>query len=87
MGVEARPELGRGEIGLPYLLGTAGIHIHGDILGGLVSTAAWASLSLRGPLPLYFSGTVGLEGCVLWVLCASIDLTAGISPTQGFFIE
>ena len=73
-------------IGLPYVLGSAGIHVHGEILGGLVSAAAWADLDLRGPLPPYFIGTFGLEGCALWVLCASIDVTAGISPEEGFFI-
>ena len=83
----AQPAIEQGELGLPYIVGTGGIHVHGEILGGLVSAAAWADLDLRGPMPLYFSGTVGLEGCVLWVLCASIELTAGISPTEGFFIE
>jgi hypothetical protein len=74
-------------LGLPYVLGSAGIHVHGEILGGLVSASAWGKLDLRGPIPIYFSGTFGLEGCVLWVLCASVDVTAGISPTDGFFIE
>jgi hypothetical protein len=74
-------------LGLPYVLGSAGVHVHGEILGGLVSASAWGKLDLRGPVPVWFSGTFGLEGCVLWVLCASVDVTAGISPEDGFFIH
>ncbi len=81
------PSFENAETGLPYILGSGGIHVHGEILGGLVSAAAWAELNLRGPIPLYFSGSVGLEGCVLWFICASVEFTAGISPTEGFFIE
>lgn len=73
-------------LGLPYVLGSAGVHVHGEILGGLVSASAWGKLDLRGPVPVYFSGTFGLEGCVVWVVCASVDVTAGISPEDGFFI-
>ena len=36
---------------LPYVVGTCGIYVHGEILGGLVSASAWANLSLRGPIP------------------------------------
>jgi hypothetical protein len=65
--------------GLPYVIGSCGIHVHGEILGGLVSASAWADLSLRGPIPVYFEGQVGLEGCVLWVFCGSVDCTAGLN--------
>lgn len=74
-------------IGLPYVLGSAGVYVHGEILGGLVSASAWGDLDLRGPLPIYYEGTFGLEGCVLWVICASVDVTAGISPSDGFYIH
>lgn len=70
--------------GLPYVIGACGIHLHGEILGGLVSASAWAELQLRGPAP-YFEGSIGLEGCVLWVICASIDVTAGFNA-DGFYI-
>jgi hypothetical protein len=73
--------------GFPYFLGSVGVYVHGEILGGLVSVGAWGDLDLRGPVPLYFEGTFGLEGCVLWVLCASVDVTAGISPDDGFYIH
>ena len=72
--------------GLPYVLGGCGIYVHGEILGGLVSASAWANLSLLGPLPLYFEGNFGLEGCVLWVICASIGVTAGFN-SSGFYLN
>jgi len=71
---------------LPYVVGVCGISVHGEILGGLVSASAWANLSLRGPIPTYFEGTFGLRGCVAWVLCASVSITAGISST-GFYLN
>ena len=39
---------------------------------------------IRGPAPIYFDGTVGLEGCVAWVLCASVELNAGLN-SNGFY--
>jgi hypothetical protein len=70
---------------LPFVVGACGINVHGEILGGLVSASAWANLSMRGPIPLYFEGTFGLRGCVAWVLCASVDVTARVS-SNGFEI-
>ena len=70
---------------LPYVIGVCGISVHGEILGGLVSASAWANLTLRGPVPTFFEGTVGLRGCVVWVLCASVTLTAGIN-SNGFYL-
>lgn len=74
---------------VPKLLGAAGLQIHGEILWGLVSASAWADLTFYGgadiPIP-YFEGTVGLEGCILWVLCASIELTAGLN-SGGFYLK
>jgi hypothetical protein len=71
---------------LPYVVGACGIYVHGEILGGLVSASAWANLSLRGPVPTYFEGTFGLRGCVAWVLCASVSVTAGIN-SSGFYLS
>jgi hypothetical protein len=70
---------------LPYAIGACGISAHGEILGGLVSASAWANLTLLGPVP-FFVGTIGLEGCVLWVVCASVDLTATLDGT-GFHLS
>jgi hypothetical protein len=72
--------------GLPYVLGGCGIYVHGEILGGLVSASAWADLSLRASLFPYFEGNFGLEGCVLWVICASISVTAGFN-SSGFYLN
>lgn len=63
-------------LGLPYVVGACGIYVHGEILGGLVSASAWANLAIRGPMPLYFDGSIGLEGCAAWVVCASVTLDA-----------
>lgn len=71
---------------LPYVVGTCGVYVHGEILGGLVSASGWANLSLRGPVPTYFEGTFGLRGCVAWVLCASVSLTAGVNDS-GFYLN
>lgn len=73
-------------LGLPYVVGSGGIYVSGEILGGLVSASAWANLDLRGPVPIYFEGTFGLEGCVLWVICASIEVTAGFN-SSGFYLN
>ncbi len=73
--------------GLPYIVGNLGGRIHGEILGGLVSAAAWFNLQLMGPYPFSFQGTVGLEACVLWVFCGSVDLTIGLNTTEGFYIR
>ncbi len=73
--------------GLPYVVGNLGIHIWGDILGGLVSAGAWGDLQMMFPAPFSFQGTVGLEACVLWVICGSVDVTVGLNSVDGFYIE
>lgn len=73
--------------GLPFVIGNLGIHIWGDILGGLVSAGAWGNLQLIFPYPFGFEGTVGLEGCVLWVICGSVDITVGLNSVDGFYID
>jgi hypothetical protein len=70
---------------LPYVVGSCGVHLHGEILGGLVSASGWADLDLRGPVPVYYEGSLGLEGCVLWVLCASVELRVGLN-SGGFYV-
>ncbi len=73
--------------GIPYVVGNVGGRIHGEILGGLVSAAAWFNLQIIGPYPFSFQGTVGLEACVLWVICGSVDITIGLNTTRGFYIQ
>jgi hypothetical protein len=70
-----------GVVGFPYVIGACGIYAHGEILAGLVSASAWGNLSLRGPLPVFFEGTFGLEGCVAWVACDSVDVTARLDSS------
>lgn len=74
-------------LGLPYVVGNLGGRIHGEILGGLVSAAAYFNLQMIGPYPFSFQGTVGLEACVLWVVCGSVDLTVGLNSAEGFYIR
>ncbi len=74
-------------VGLPYVVGNLGGRIHGEILGGFVSAAAYFNLQVIGPYPFSFQGTVGLEGCVLWVACKSVDITVGLNTTDGFYIR
>lgn len=71
----------------PYAVGNLGGRIHGEILGGLVSAAASFNMQLLLGYPLGFQGTVGLEACVLWVACGSVDLTIGLNTTEGFYIR
>jgi len=67
------------------LFGRCGLHVYGEILGGLVSASAWANLALLLGPPLYFEGSLGLRGCIAWVLCASIEITAGYG-SDGFYL-
>lgn len=73
----------------PTVVGNLGGRIHGEILGGLVSAGAGFNLQIAvgPPCGLGFQGTVGLEGCVAWVICGSVDITVGLNGCQGFYIE
>lgn len=72
--------------GFPYVLGSCGVYVHGEILWGLVSASAWANLDFNLGPPPEFEGEFGLKGCVLWVFCASISLRAGLN-SDGFYAE
>ena len=72
---------------LPCIVGIAGIYIYGEILWGLVSVAAWGELELYLGIPTGFEGTIGLRGCVLWVLCAEIEATVGWNSNRGLYIK
>ncbi|HYM20490.1 MAG TPA: hypothetical protein VEW28_05735, partial [Candidatus Kapabacteria bacterium] len=58
----------------------------GEILGGLVSASAWGDLQFIAGIPPAFEGSVGLEACVLWVFCGSVDVHCGYNKTQGFYL-
>lgn len=74
-------------VGLPYIVGNLGGRIHGEILGGLVSAGAYFNLSIICCAPFGFEGKVGLEACVLWVACGSVDVTIGLNSSEGFYIR
>ena len=74
----------------PAMMGNCGIYIRGEILWGLVSASVLANLQFFAavpPDPSYFEGTVKLRGCVAYVFCASVKLTAGLSSKGGFYLE
>jgi len=73
--------------GLPYALGVVGVYIHGEILWGVVSVSAWGELEMILGDPIAFQGTIGLKGCVLYIFCASVDVTVGLSSTRGLYIQ
>jgi hypothetical protein len=72
---------------IPFIVGVVGVYIYGEILWGLVSASAWGELELYLGNPMGFEGTFGLRGCVLWVICGSIEVTAGINSDDGLYIE
>ncbi len=74
-----------GGLPLPYILANFGVSLHGEILWGLVSASAWVNLQICVGDPFYFQGTAGLKGCILWVLCASADVTIRLDE-NGFDI-
>ena len=76
-----------GVAGPPFVMGNLGGRIHGDILGGLVSAGAYFNMQVLGPIPFGFQGTVGLEACVIWVACGTVDLTIGLNSKEGFYIK
>lgn len=72
--------------GLPFVIGHVGIHVWGEILGGIVSAGGWVDMQVIAPYPFSYQGTLGLEGCVLWVFCGSVDVTVGLNSTNGLFV-
>ncbi|OFY57121.1 MAG: hypothetical protein A2V50_04850 [Bacteroidetes bacterium RBG_19FT_COMBO_42_10] len=75
------------DLGSFALVGNVGVKIWGSILGGLVSASAWGNLQLVAGLPNPgFEGAIGLEACVLWVACGSVDVHCGYNNTDSFYI-
>jgi hypothetical protein len=73
--------------GLPFVIGHAGLHVWGEILGGLVSADGTVDLQVIAPYPFSFQGTLELEGCVVWVACGSVDVTVGVNSSEGLFVR
>jgi hypothetical protein len=72
---------------VPYIVGVVGVYIYGEILWGIVSVSAWGELEMYFGHPMGFEGTFGLRGCVLWVICGEIEVTAGMNSSRGFYLE
>ena len=73
-------------LGIPYVIGNLGGRIYGEILGGVVSAGAWINLQLIGPYPFSFRGTVGMEGCLVFI-CHSTSVTVGLNSDRGFYVD
>jgi hypothetical protein len=52
-----------------------------------VSAGGWGNFNVIAPYPFSYQGTIGLEGCVAWVVCGSTDVTAGVNSQDGLFVE
>ncbi len=68
------------------LIGNVGVRIWGEILGGLVSASAYGDLQFIAGIPPAFEGSIGLEACVLWVFCGSVDVHCGYNHSDGFYM-
>lgn len=73
--------------GLPFVVGNVSMHIWGEILGGLVSAGGTADLNVIAPYPFSFEGTLGLEGCAVWVACGNVDVSIGLNSSEGLFVN
>jgi hypothetical protein len=71
----------------PEVIANLGGRVYGEILGGLASAAAKFNLQFYLGYPIGFQGTIGLEACALWVVCVSVDLTAGLNSNEGFYLR
>jgi hypothetical protein len=76
-----------GPVGFGFgVIGNVGVRIWGEILGGLVSASAWGDLQFIVGIPPAFEGSIGLEACVLWVFCGSVDVHCGYNASDGFYL-
>jgi hypothetical protein len=74
-------------VGFPYVVGNAGVHVWGEILGGLGSADGWVDLNVIAPAPFSYQGTLGLQACGLWVFCGTAEVTAGLNSSQGLYVQ
>jgi hypothetical protein len=76
-----------GGLAVPYVIGNTGVHVWGEILGGLVSADGWGDMNIIAPYPFSFQGTIGLQACAAWVVCGSEQIAAGINSVQGLYVQ
>ena len=75
-----------GDIGGGFgVIGNVGIYVWGRVLGGAVSADAWGNLQLIVGYPPGFEGAIGVDVCVLWVVCGSETIHGGFNASQGFY--
>jgi hypothetical protein len=76
-----------GDIGGGFgVIGNVGLYVWGKILGGVVSADAWGNLQIIVGVPPAFAGEIGLDVCVLFVICGSETIHGGFNASQGFYI-
>jgi len=76
-----------GDIGGGFgVVGNVGIYVWGRVLGGVVSADAWGDLQLIVGYPPAFEGAIGVDVCVLWVVCGSETIHGGFNASQGFYL-
>jgi len=76
-----------GDIGGGFgAIGNVGLYVWGKILGGVVSADAWGNLQIIGGVPPAFAGEIGMDVCVLFVICGSETIHGGFNASQGFYI-
>ncbi len=76
-----------GDIGGGFgVIGNVGLHVWGEILGGIVSVDAWGNLQIIVGVPPAFEGAIGYDVCALWVACVSGTIHAGFNANQGFYL-
>jgi len=51
-----------------------------------VSADAWGNLQLVVGYPPAFEGAIGVDVCVLWVVCGSETIHGGFNASQGFYL-
>jgi len=69
------------------VLGNVGIHVWGEMLAGFASVEAWGNLQLLGGMPPAFSGSLGMEACVLWSICKNIEVGCGYNIIDGLYLD
>jgi hypothetical protein len=60
---------------LPYLIGQMRTYVWGEFLGGLLAASAWGDLQFNSNLlDPSFQGTIGVKGCVAWLICEDVEV-------------
>jgi hypothetical protein len=69
----------------PFLIGQMRTYVWGEFLGGLLAASAWGDLQFNSNLlDPSFQGTLGIKGCVAWLICedAEVDMLVDSDGVQ-----